>query len=337
MSFITADRVKETTTTTGTGNVTLAGAVSQFKAFSAVCANGDTFHYAIVGQTGTEWEVGLGTYVSATPAVNRTTVLASSNSNAAVSFSAGTKDVFITIAADTVVSKLGDTMTGTLNGTNVAYFKSVTMSGGLDTILNDFNGESTNAFASGGLYGLQFHAAGNPGGGNTSNWVAGMTGGGVCYTGNATNLLGGFMTVSNENSGTVASARVIHVQGFNNSTGVITALRLFHGVDADNGGGGTITTQYGLYLDSLTTGTTNYAIYTNDGLVHFGDKVELAAPVAGNATLNFPAGTAPTTPNDGDVWYDGKHLYARIDNRTTYLDDSTIGKTMAQAAGIITY
>lgn len=95
MSFVTADRVKETTTTTGTGNVTLAGAVSGFQAFS-IFANNDTFFYAIVHQTLAEWEVGIGTYVSATPAVARTTVLESSNADALVNFSAGTKDVFVT-------------------------------------------------------------------------------------------------------------------------------------------------------------------------------------------------------------------------------------------------
>lgn len=99
MSFILADRVKETTTTTGTGAVTLAGAVSQFLAFSAVCADGDTVGYAIVGQSGTEWEVGIGKYTSSGTTLTRTTVTASSNSNAAVSFSAGTKDVFINVPA----------------------------------------------------------------------------------------------------------------------------------------------------------------------------------------------------------------------------------------------
>jgi hypothetical protein len=97
MAFKLADRIKETTTTTGAGNVTLLGAVSQFRAFSAEYSNNDTFYYVIVGQTGAEWEVGLGTYVSATPAIARTTVLESSNAGALVNFSAGTKDVFVNL------------------------------------------------------------------------------------------------------------------------------------------------------------------------------------------------------------------------------------------------
>ena len=96
------DRIKETATTTGTGDFTLAGAVSQHRAFSSVFSTGDEqVPYAIVGQTGTEWEVGVGTY-SATNTLRRDTVYASSNSNALVSFSAGTKDVFVTDAASLV-------------------------------------------------------------------------------------------------------------------------------------------------------------------------------------------------------------------------------------------
>lgn len=96
--MIFADRVKEASTTTGTGDITLAGAVSQFVAFSGAYSVGDRVPYAIVGQTGTEWETGLGTLTGAST-LQRTDVYRSSNSNAAVNFSAGTKDVFVTILA----------------------------------------------------------------------------------------------------------------------------------------------------------------------------------------------------------------------------------------------
>lgn len=89
------DRVKETTTTTGTGTITLAGAVSQFQSFSVV-GDGNTCYYSIVGQSGTEWEVGVGTYTSSGTTLARNKVISSSNSNALVNFSAGIKDVFIT-------------------------------------------------------------------------------------------------------------------------------------------------------------------------------------------------------------------------------------------------
>ncbi len=97
--MIVKDRVKETSTTTGTGDFTLAGAVDRFRAFSAACSVGDVFHYAIEGAGNSgEWEVGFGTY-SASNTLTRTLVLDSSNSGAAVNFSAGTKTVAISLVA----------------------------------------------------------------------------------------------------------------------------------------------------------------------------------------------------------------------------------------------
>ena len=94
------DRVKETTTSTGTGNITLAGAATRYKAFSAVFSVGDEqIPYCIEAQSGSEWEVGLGTY-SASNTLRRDKVYASSNSDAAVNFSAGAKDVFLTGSAE---------------------------------------------------------------------------------------------------------------------------------------------------------------------------------------------------------------------------------------------
>lgn len=98
------DRVKETSTTTGTGDFTLAGAVSQFQSFNSAFGTGVVFYYAIVGQSGTEWEVGEG-ILSASTTLVRSEVRASSNSNALVSFSAGTKDVFATLPASEIVDK----------------------------------------------------------------------------------------------------------------------------------------------------------------------------------------------------------------------------------------
>lgn len=98
MALVVKDRVKETTTTTGTGAITLAGAVAGFQAFSGVLSDSDTTYYAIVHRDTAEFEVGLGTYSSST--LTRTTVLESSNSGSAVSFTSGTKDIFITYPAE---------------------------------------------------------------------------------------------------------------------------------------------------------------------------------------------------------------------------------------------
>ena len=96
MALVVKDRVKETTATTGTGTLTLAGAVTGFQSFSSALSNGDTTYYAIFESSTGEWEVGLGTFTSSGTTLARTTVLASSNSGSAVNLTAGAADVFIT-------------------------------------------------------------------------------------------------------------------------------------------------------------------------------------------------------------------------------------------------
>ena len=104
MALVVADRVKETTTTTGTGTVTLLGASTGFQSF-AVIGDANTTYYTIAAQTGTEWEVGIGTYTSAGTLLARTTVLSNSSATqpSALSFSAGTKDVFVTYPSERAV------------------------------------------------------------------------------------------------------------------------------------------------------------------------------------------------------------------------------------------
>ena len=96
MALVLNDRVRETTTTTGTGAVALGGAVSGFETFAAGIGNSNTVYYAIVHRTAAEFEVGLGTLDGDSSDLTRTTPISSSNSDSAVSFSSGTKDVFCT-------------------------------------------------------------------------------------------------------------------------------------------------------------------------------------------------------------------------------------------------
>mgnify|MGYP003651457901 CR=1 FL=1 len=105
MALVINDRVKETSTTTGTGTFNLDGAVTGFDTFVTGIANGNTTYYAIFHQGTTEWEVGLGTVTDATPdTLARTTVLTNSDGNTSqVTFSAGTKDVFCTLPASKAV------------------------------------------------------------------------------------------------------------------------------------------------------------------------------------------------------------------------------------------
>lgn len=103
MALVLADRVRETSTTTGTGTITLAGAISGYQSFSVV-GNGNTTYYCIANQAASEWEVGIGTYTSAGTTLARTTVVSSSNAGSLVNFSAGTKDVFVTYPAGYTVN-----------------------------------------------------------------------------------------------------------------------------------------------------------------------------------------------------------------------------------------
>lgn len=107
MALIIKDRIKETTTSTGTGAISLAGSSATFDTFASVMSNSDTCYYAIVHATGgtDEWEVGLATYASSGNTLTRTTVISGSNGASAVNFGSGVKDVFITIPASKTINR----------------------------------------------------------------------------------------------------------------------------------------------------------------------------------------------------------------------------------------
>lgn len=132
MPLVVKDRVKETSTTAGTGTLTLAGAAAGFQAFSVI-GNGNTTYYTIVDPDTGDWEVGIGTYTSSGTTLSRDTILESSTGGTAVSFAGNSKDVFVTYPAeraafsDAVVTSVGGT--GTVNG--ISLSGTVTSSGNL--------------------------------------------------------------------------------------------------------------------------------------------------------------------------------------------------------------
>ena len=127
MALVINDRVKETTTTTGTGTVSLGGAVTGFETFAAGVGNSNTTYYAIVHQTANEFEVGLGTLDGDSSDLARTTVISSSNSDSAVDFAAGTKDVFCTIPASKLIFE--DANNDATIGRNLTVTGDLTVSG----------------------------------------------------------------------------------------------------------------------------------------------------------------------------------------------------------------
>lgn len=166
MPLVLADRVKETTTTTGQGTVTLAGAATGFQSFSAI-GNGNTTYYCIAGQGTNEWEVGIGTYTSAGTTLSRDTVLSSSaGAPTKTTFSAGTKDVFVTYPSERSVYS---------NGTNIVPDNAAVLlpsSGGTGQSSLTAN----NVILGNGTSAVQFVAPGTSGNVLTSNgttWTSG--------------------------------------------------------------------------------------------------------------------------------------------------------------------
>lgn len=127
MALVLKDRVKETSTTVGTGTFTLAGAAAGYSSFASI-GNGNTTFYTIADQVGNNWEVGIGTYTASGTTLSRDTVLANSaGTTAKITFTAGIKDVFCTYPAEKSVnldasdnvSALGTISSATWNGTAV--------------------------------------------------------------------------------------------------------------------------------------------------------------------------------------------------------------------------
>jgi hypothetical protein len=138
MALVISDRVKETTTTTGTGTLTLGGAVTGFETFTANLSDGDTTYYACTDNT--DFEVGLGTFTASGTTLARTTILASSNSGSAVNWGVGTRTVFCTLpAAKTVFLDAS-------NVTNISNLKLA--SGATVTAILDEDGLSSDSATS---------------------------------------------------------------------------------------------------------------------------------------------------------------------------------------------
>jgi len=186
MALVLADRVRDTTTTTSTGTITLSGtAPTGFQDFSVI-GNGNTTYYTIAGQGTSEWEVGIGTYASSGTTLARTTVLSSSNSGSLVNFSAGTKDVFVTYPSERSVNL----SSAALTSGRVTYAATDGLL--VDSANLTFNGTTLTANTI-GAFTLSGTVAG---GGNQINNVS---------IGTSTPLAGAFTTLSASGAATLSS------------------------------------------------------------------------------------------------------------------------------------
>ncbi len=150
MALIYADRVQETTATTGTGTISLLGAATQFQSFSAGIGNANTCDYCILSGNGTDWETGNGTYTSSGSTLSRTKIFASTNSGSAISLS-GTSTVFGTLPAHRVPGHLYDITArvpalSSFTQINISSTSSVSENSGLALSIID-TGKSATALA----------------------------------------------------------------------------------------------------------------------------------------------------------------------------------------------
>ena len=153
MALVLKDRVRETSTTTGTGSFTLGGTSTGFQSFSVI-GDGNTTYYGIVNSAAGEWEVGVGTYTASGTVLSRDTILESSNGGSAVDFSAGTKDVFVTYPAERSASTDTFASPPAIGSTTPAAgtFTTLTATGQTDLGVNGSNNQTFRAGAGTGAF-----------------------------------------------------------------------------------------------------------------------------------------------------------------------------------------
>ena len=357
MALVVYDRVQETTTTSGTGSVTLLGAVSGFQSF-AVVGNGNTTYYTITD--GAAWEVGIGTYSTSGPTLARTTILSNSNGNTTpITLSGGLAQVFITYTAEKSVNldasnnvtPLGTISSGTWQGTTVGVSyggTGVTASSGANSVvLRDANQNTSlnNIFR------------------NTTSTVSAAGTTVLTAASSFTQVLTGTTTQTYQLPDATTLANGASFQFNNNSTGNLFVVNNGSGAVATVAAGGasqifltSTSTSNGtwdvhgfipenilwgtnsLYLnnDIITGGTwqggTIGTPYGGTGLTSFTSGGALYATSTSSLTSGtLPAtagGTAQSTYTTGDV------IYASATNTLAKLPIGTTGQVLTVSSGI---
>lgn len=315
MALVVKDRVRETSTTTGTGTFTLAGAATGFQTFSSAVGNGNTTYYTITNNT--EWEVGLGTYTSSGNTLSRDTILASSTGSK-INFPAGTKDVFVTYPADKAVTTDAIGTIASQNSNNVSITGgSIAVTADPTTALQ----VATKQYVDAAISGLHVHdavaAATTAALSGTVTYDNGASGVGATLTlGTALTVLDGYTLVNGDRVLVKDQANAAHNGIYSWSTGGTVLTRT---TDADtplelNGGdfffvvNGTVNNDTGWVITSSVTtiGTSNInftqfsgaGTYTaGTGLTLTGSQFAIDSTVTtltGSQTLTNKSLTSPT-------------------------------------------
>jgi hypothetical protein len=357
MALVVYDRVQETTTTSGTGSVTLLGAVSGFQSF-AVVGNGNTTYYTITD--GAAWEVGIGTYSTSGPTLARTTILSNSNGNTTpITLSGGLAQVFVTYTAEKSVNldasdnvtPLGTISSGTWQGTTVGVSyggTGVTASSGANSVvLRDANQNTSlnNIFR------------------NTTSTVSAAGTTVLTAASSFTQVLTGITTQTYQLPDATTLANGASFQFNNNSTGNLFVVNNGSGAVATVPAGGA--TQLFLTSTSTPNGTwdvhgfipenilwgTN-SLYLNNDIITGGtwQGGTIGTPYGGTGLTSFTSGgalyatstssltsgtlpataggTAQSTYTTGDV------IYASATNTLAKLPIGTTGQVLTVSGGI---
>ena len=211
MALKVADRVLETASAPGTGTVTLLGATAGYQTFSAAIGNANTTYYTCADQSGSNWEVGIGTYTTAGNTLTRNTVLSSSNGGSLVNFNSGTQNVFVTYPSEEAIYNNGTSIVGP-TGSSVA-------------VANGGTGATT-LTANGVVYGNGTSAVGVTAVGTTGQVLVGNTGAAPSWATVSSSLVSSFsagttgLTPSTATTGAVTLAGTLGVA--NGGTGLTT-------------------------------------------------------------------------------------------------------------------
>jgi hypothetical protein len=301
MALVVYDRVQETTTTSGTGSVTLLGAVSGFQSF-AVVGNTNTTYYTITD--GAQWEVGIGTYSTSGPTLARTTVLSNSNGNTTpITLSGGLAQVFVTYTAEKSVNldasdnvtPLGTIASGTWQGTTVGVSyggTGVTASSGANSVvLRDANQNTSlnNIFR------------------NTTSTVSAAGTTVLTAASSFTQVLTGTTTQTYQLPDATTLANGASFQFNNNSTGLLTIVNNGSGAVASVAAGGA--TQLFLTSTSTVNGTWDVHGFLPENILWGTNSLYLNSDVITGGTWNGGTigtaygGTGLTTFTSGGALY----------------------------------
>jgi len=280
MALVLKDRVRETTIVLGTADATLLGAVTGYQAFSVI-GNGNTCYYTIADSAG-NWEVGIGTYSTTGPTLARTTVVASSNAGAKVTFPAGTKDVFVTYPAEYAAY---------VDGANI-------VPGTASTVPTTYGGTGQSSYTAGDL---PYYASGtslSKLGIGTSGYVLKSTGSAPSWDAVSnvavTTFSGGTtgLTPASATAGAITLAGTLALA--NGGTGKTTApaaLANLLGLTTTATGGATTTLTATSTTQQLFTGTTTQTVVMPDvTTLALGWYYEINNNSTGNLTVNSSGG-----------------------------------------------